>query len=123
MSRPVDCRSRRRWLVGTHELRALRAPRIHLLDFTTVTYRGRFGPKNIRAVWVMNPQNQFAKTLEVWAGIRANKMFVEFTEDDSALFFNPQPKLFSFDFQKGAGPATIAPPSQPNFTSMTLSIQ
>ena len=139
-------------------------------DFTTVTYRGRFGPKNIGAVWVVNPQNQFVKTLEVWAGIRANnlvnwqrqtrankvdavsgatisnhrahqsrwdcrdmagnvvpngqyKMFVEFTEDDSALFFNPQPKLFSFDFQKGAGPATISPPSQPNFTSMTLSIQ
>ena len=139
-------------------------------DYTTVTYRGRFGPKNIGAVWVMNPQNQFVKTLEVWAGIRANnlvnwqrqarankvdavssatisnhrahqsrwdcrdatgnvvpngpyKMFVEFTEDDSALFFNPQPKLFSFDFQKGAGPATITPPAQPNFTSMTLSIQ
>jgi hypothetical protein len=139
-------------------------------DYTTVTYRGRFGPKNIGAVWVMNSQNQFVKTLEVWAGIRVNnlvnwqrqtlankvdvvssatisnhrahqarwdcrdatrnvvpngqyKMFVEFTEDDSALFFNPQPKLFSFDFQKGAGPATISPPSQPNFTSMTLSIQ
>ncbi len=139
-------------------------------DVTTVTYRGRFGPKNVGAVWVMNAQNQFVKTLEVWAGIRANhlvnwqrqaaankvdavtaatignhrahltkwdcrdakgavvpngqyKMVVEFTEDDSALFFNPQPKLFSFDFQKGAGPQTMSPPAQPNFTSMNFSIQ
>jgi hypothetical protein len=117
----------------------------------------------------MDASNQFVKTLEVWAGIRANnlvswnaqargsrvdavtgatisnhrahqsrwdcrdasgnivpngtyKMVVEFTEDDSALFFNPRPKLFSFDFQKGA-PATISPPDQPNFSGMTLSIQ
>jgi hypothetical protein len=139
-------------------------------DVTTASYRGRFSPKNVGAIWVMNSQNQFVKTLEVWAGIRANhlvnwqrqaaanrvdavtgatilshrahqakwdckdargqvvpngqyKMVVEFTEDDSALFFNPQPKLFSFDFQKGAGPQMLSPPSQTNFTSMSFSIQ
>ncbi len=139
-------------------------------DFTTVTYRGRFGPKNIGAVWVMDEKNQFVKTLEVWADTRAihlvnwngqtraNRvdavsgatlpshgahqsrwdcrdaggnivpngsytMFLELTEDDSAFFFSPQPKLFSFQFQKGMGPERITPTAQPNFTNMTLSIQ
>jgi hypothetical protein len=38
------------------------------IDFqvTTVTYNGRYSPRNIGAVWIMNPQNQFVKTLAVW---------------------------------------------------------
>jgi hypothetical protein len=137
---------------------------------TTVTGRGRFSPKNIGAIWVMNSQNRFVKTLKVWAGVRASnltkwngaaagnrvdavsgatlpnhvthqarwdcrdvnkadvppgqyQMFVEMTEDDSALFFNPQSKIFSFAFPKGNGPGSINPPNQPNFTNMTLTVQ
>ena len=51
------------------------------------------------------------------------KLFVEMTEDDSALFFNPPAKVYSFTFPKGAGPGSVTPPSQPNFSGMTLSIQ
>ena len=51
------------------------------------------------------------------------KLFVEFTEDNSALFFNPQPKLFSLDFSKGSDPATVTPADQPSFTNMVLTIQ
>ena len=139
-------------------------------QFTTVTYGGRFGPRNVGAVWVMSPENRFVKTLELWATVRANhlvawnqqteanrvdvvssatltthrahecrwdcrdvngnvvpdgqyKMSVEFTEDNSALFFNPQPKQFSFDFPKISGPTTVTLPDQPNFTKVALAIQ
>jgi uncharacterized protein DUF2271 len=146
------------------------------LNFTTATYRGQFSPKYINAVWVMNSQNQFMKTLEVYAAARiihltnwnaqarANKVdavsgatirhddtrynphtkshwdcrdvsgnivpngeykvFMELTEDDSAFSFGLRPsKLFSFSFQKGAGPQTVTPPDQPTFKSITLNIQ
>lgn len=51
------------------------------------------------------------------------RLFVEMTEDDSAFFFNPPAKVFSFTFPKGTGAGTITPPNQPNFTGMTLTIQ
>lgn len=39
------------------------------LDFSvrTVTYNGDFAPKNAGAIWITNAQNQFVKTLKVWA--------------------------------------------------------
>ncbi|MFQ5604327.1 MAG: DUF2271 domain-containing protein [bacterium] len=33
----------------------------------TVSYGGKYADKNIGAIWVENAQNQFVKTLEVWA--------------------------------------------------------
>jgi hypothetical protein len=138
--------------------------------FTTVTFGGRFSPRNVGAVWVMNQESQFVKTLEVWGTTRAQhlvnwnaqtaanrvdavsgatvamhgphesqwdcrdvngsvvpdgqyEMFVEFTEDNSSLFFNPQPKLLSFDFTTGARPLALTLPDQPNFTNLVLTIQ
>jgi len=33
----------------------------------TVTYNGAYGPRNAGAIWITNGQNQFVKTLKVWA--------------------------------------------------------
>lgn len=38
---------------------------------TTVTARGRYSPKNILAIWVVDGQGKFVKTLAKHAGIRA----------------------------------------------------
>ena len=51
------------------------------------------------------------------------KLSAEFTEDNSSLFFNPQPKLLSIEFAKGAQPLTLMPPDQASFTNMLLAIQ
>jgi hypothetical protein len=138
--------------------------------FTTVTFGGRFSPRNVGAVWVMNQEHRFVETLEVWAATRANHLVdwneqtganrvdavsgataaahgphesrwdcrdvngntvpsaqytlrVEFTEDNSALFFNPQPKLFSVDFTATSRPLTQTLPDQPHFTNLTLMIE
>jgi hypothetical protein len=139
-------------------------------DYTTVTYRGRYGPANVGAVWVVDSQKKFMKTIEEWGRIRQNNlinwntgragaavdivttatlrshgqhhakwdckssagqivpngsytMFVEFTEEDSAIAFFGRSMVFSFPFEKGAGPKTIMPPNQANFTGMNFTIQ
>jgi hypothetical protein len=45
-----------------------------------------------------------------------------FQEDDALPFFGPAPKKACVSFQKG-GPFTLSPPSQGNFTNMTLTMQ
>jgi hypothetical protein len=37
------------------------------VDFTTVTVKGEYAPKNVGAVWITDEQNVFVKTLERWA--------------------------------------------------------
>ncbi len=136
---------------------------------TTVSYKGNFSPKHIGAIWVMTPDNQFVKTLELWGRVRLlnlvnwypqsggnyvdavtsatlashrahesswncrdvkgnavpegqYRMFMEFTEDNSALDAGQQPKLYSFGFSTAQRPATIVLPDQPYFTDMVLTI-
>lgn len=33
----------------------------------TVTYNGQYAPRNAGAIWITNAQNQFVKTIKVWA--------------------------------------------------------
>ncbi|MDH5673116.1 MAG: DUF2271 domain-containing protein [Myxococcales bacterium] len=44
------------------------------ISFTTVDLRGRYAPRNIGAVWVATGSGSFVKTLERWAGVRANHL-------------------------------------------------
>jgi hypothetical protein len=37
------------------------------VGFTTVSYKGKYAPRNVGAVWVADGQDVFVKTLEVWA--------------------------------------------------------
>lgn len=46
------------------------------LDFTTVTFKGEYAPKNVGAVWITNDQNVFVKTLERWA-VKRSKYLVK----------------------------------------------
>jgi hypothetical protein len=41
------------------------------LDFTTVSQRGRYSPKNIGAVWIEDSAGKYVKTLDAWAAKRA----------------------------------------------------
>jgi hypothetical protein len=43
-------------------------------QFTTVTYHGKYSPKNIGAVWIETAQGQFVKSLNVWAAKRINNL-------------------------------------------------
>lgn len=43
-------------------------------DFTTVTYKGKYSPKNIGAVWVADGTGKFVKSLNVWASKRASNL-------------------------------------------------
>lgn len=43
-------------------------------DFTTVTYHGKYSPKNIGAVWVADGTGKFVKSLNVWASKRASNL-------------------------------------------------
>ena len=38
------------------------------VDFTTMTYGGRYGPPNIGAVWVEDQAGKWVHTLEMWCG-------------------------------------------------------
>ena len=40
------------------------------VEFTTLTYHGKYSPKNIGAVWVTTASGEFVKSLRVWAGKR-----------------------------------------------------
>jgi hypothetical protein len=40
------------------------------VDFTTLTYHGKYSPKNIGAVWISDAQGHFVKSLDVWASTR-----------------------------------------------------
>ena len=44
------------------------------VDFKTVTQRGTYAPRNVGAVWIETGAGMFVKTLERWAGIRANHL-------------------------------------------------
>ncbi|MFQ5651157.1 MAG: DUF2271 domain-containing protein [bacterium] len=37
------------------------------IEVTTITFDGRYSPKNIGAIWVEDAQERFVKSLEVWA--------------------------------------------------------
>lgn len=39
-------------------------------EFTTVTYHGKYSPKNIGAVWIADASGKFVKSLDVWAAKR-----------------------------------------------------
>lgn len=41
------------------------------VQFKTVTFFGHYAPRNVGAVWIENGNNQFVKTLEVWAAKRS----------------------------------------------------
>jgi hypothetical protein len=44
------------------------------LDFKTVTQGGTYAPRNVGAVWIETGSGMFVKTVERWAGIRANHL-------------------------------------------------
>lgn len=44
------------------------------IDFKSVTQRGNYAPRNVGAVWIETGSGMFVKTLERWAGIRANHL-------------------------------------------------
>ena len=41
------------------------------VQFKTVTFNGHYAPRNVGAVWIMDNNNQFVKTLELWAAKRS----------------------------------------------------
>lgn len=44
------------------------------IEFTSVNQGGRYSPRNVGAVWIENSAGMFVKTVERWAGIRANHL-------------------------------------------------
>jgi hypothetical protein len=44
------------------------------IDFKSVNQGGRYAPRNVGAVWIETSSGMFVKTLERWAGIRANHL-------------------------------------------------
>jgi hypothetical protein len=44
------------------------------IDFKSVALGGNYAPRNVGAVWVETSSGMFVKTLERWAGIRANHL-------------------------------------------------
>jgi hypothetical protein len=44
------------------------------VDFKTVTSGGTYAPRNVGAVWIETGAGMFVKTLERWAGVRANHL-------------------------------------------------
>ncbi len=42
--------------------------------FTTVSYHGKYSPKNIGAVWIADGSGKFVKSLNVWASKRASNL-------------------------------------------------
>ncbi|AKT42078.1 DUF2271 domain-containing protein [Chondromyces crocatus] len=137
------------------------------LEFTTLSNRGEYAPDNIGAVWITDAQDNFVKTLEVWAAKRAKhlvkwraaskghslvdavtratrgahvahesywngtnseggvapegayRIYVEFTEDNSAEGEPPGPWMV-FDFEKGAVPGDAVVPDQRHFNNIHL---
>ncbi|MFT3771629.1 MAG: DUF2271 domain-containing protein [Minicystis sp.] len=37
------------------------------VDFTTVTFKGKYSPRNVGAAWITDGNDKFVKSLEVWA--------------------------------------------------------
>ena len=44
------------------------------IAFTSVNQGGRYAPRNVGAVWIETSAGMFVKTIERWAGIRANHL-------------------------------------------------
>ena len=44
------------------------------VEFTTISYGGRYGPRNVGAVWVTNEAGTFIKTLEEWGTRRYSNL-------------------------------------------------
>ncbi|HET6339766.1 MAG TPA: DUF2271 domain-containing protein [Polyangiales bacterium] len=44
------------------------------IDFKSVTSGGNYAPRNVGAVWIETAAGMFVKTIERWAGIRANHL-------------------------------------------------
>ena len=42
------------------------------LSVTTVSYSGRFAPRNVGAIWIEDATGSFVKTLRTWGGPRLN---------------------------------------------------
>lgn len=55
---------------------ATTGPSIGMLSiaFTSVDQDGRYAPRNVGAVWIETSSGMFVRTLERWAGIRANHL-------------------------------------------------
>lgn len=53
------------------------------VDFTTVTFKGQYAPKNVGAVWITNEQDVFVKTLERWA-VKRSKYLVKWKATSGA---------------------------------------
>jgi hypothetical protein len=137
---------------------------------TTVTYNGRFAPKNVGAIWIQDSAGAFVKTLSVWAGARIalvsqwvsvsglNKVdavtsatalrsgpmsvswnctdisenpvphgtysaCVEFEEDTFTPFMGPAPHYTCQPFDYTGAAASGTWPDQPNFVSMSWTIE
>ena len=45
------------------------------VEFTTVSYGGRYGPRNVGAVWITNEAGKFVKTLEEWGLRRYSNLY------------------------------------------------
>src|SRR6056297_3137775 len=45
-------------------------------QITTMTYNGKYAPKNVGAVWIEDVDNKFVKTLRVWGKNRRKHLVV-----------------------------------------------
>ena len=45
-----------------------------VFQFTTVSVNGEYAPKNVGAVWIVDEQGAFVKTLDIWAAKRAKHL-------------------------------------------------
>lgn len=48
---------------------------------------------------------------------------MEWTDDNSAIFFYPPSRIFTLGFTKGAGPQTLTAPSATGFSGISLTVQ
>ncbi|MDQ7053423.1 MAG: DUF2271 domain-containing protein [candidate division KSB1 bacterium] len=134
---------------------------------TTTSYGGKYADKHVGAIWVEDAQNQFIKTLKVWAKKRIKhlvkwnaasngnkvdaitsatlrshrshevtwnctdvngavvsdgvyRIYVEFTEDNSAKSSGKPGKWMVVEFTKGPNDQTVNPPDKTYFKNIEL---
>jgi hypothetical protein len=155
---------------GSDGNRADAGPCTFTFAVTTVTYNGRFTPKNVGAIWVEDYSGAFVKTLRVWAGPRvsavaqwafvsglnyvdavtgatrpregstngtwnctdfsenpvphgAYSVCVEIEEDPTVPFLGPPPHYTCQSFNYTGDAASGTWPDQPNFVSMSWTLE
>lgn len=138
-----------------------------VFEVTTVSFDGKYAPKNVGAIWVEDAQNNFVKTLKVWANKREKhlikwraasggntvdavtsatirkhgthsatwdctdfngnlvadgnyKIYIEFTETNSASDGKPPGKWTAVQFTKGPTDQTVLPQDEQYFKNIKL---